>query len=152
MEDFMSIVEDLVLTQKDVLEAIDGLTSAEMEKENTIGKWSARDVVIHIAMWDGEALKALSVWRTGHNYDWTYAKEYLKFNAFWHEVTSMLSSTQVIQMYNLVHGALIADISSISDEVWTKRGGVPDWLPGIAVEHNKWHLEKLQAYKKSLRG
>jgi hypothetical protein len=148
----MSIVDDLKLTQRDVLEAIDGLTADELEKENTIGKWSARDVVIHMAMWDGEALKALAVWRTGHDYDWTYANEYLKFNEFWHEITKTLSSTQVIQMYNLVHGALIADISGISEAIWTKRGGIPNWLSGIAVEHNKWHLEKLQAYKKLLRG
>jgi hypothetical protein len=148
----MSIVDDLTQTQKDVLEAIDGLTAEELEKESTIGKWSARDVVIHIAMWNGEALKALAVWRTGHDYDWTYANEYLKMNDFWKDMTKKLTSTQVIQMYNLVQGALIADVSCISDDIWAGRGGIPDWLSGITIEHNKWHLEKLRGYKKSLRG
>jgi hypothetical protein len=152
MEARMGIVEDLTKMQNDVLEAINNLSAEELNRPNTIGKWSARDVVMHMAMWDGEALKALSIWRTGHDYDWTYADEYLKINECWHQVLKKMSEKQAIQMYNLVRAALIADISSISDNIWESRGGVPNWLAGIAIKHNQWHLEKLQAYKKLLKG
>jgi hypothetical protein len=150
MEDMMGIVDDLAKMQADVLESIDNLSAEELNRPNTIGKWSARDVLLHMAMWDGEALKAFAVWRTGHDYDWTYADGYLKINACWHEITGKMSEKQVIQMYNLLRGALIADMSGITEDVWESRGGVPKWLPGIAIEHNEWHLAKLKAYKASL--
>jgi uncharacterized damage-inducible protein DinB len=114
----MGVVDDLAKTQAAVLEAIENLSSDDLTRPETIGKWSARDVILHMAMWDGEALKALAVWRNGHDYDWTYADGYLKMNDCWHEVTKKMSDKQAIQMYNLVRGALIADISCITDEVW----------------------------------
>ncbi len=146
----MGIADDLRKMHSDVLEAIDGLSAEELSREGTIGKWSARDVLIHMAMWDGEALKALAVWRGGHDYDWAYADDYLKINECWHEITKKISTTQVLQMYNLVRNAIITDTAAISDDVWSSRGGVPKWLSGITIEHNQWHLDKLRAFRKSL--
>jgi hypothetical protein len=146
----MRIVDDLTKSQADVLEAIDGLTGEELSRENAIGKWSVRDILLHIAMWDGEALKGFAIWRNGHDVDWTYAENYLKFNEFWHENLKNLSVNQVLQMFNLTRNALINDISAVSDEIWEKRGGVPSWLHGIVIKHANHHLEKLQAYKQSL--
>jgi hypothetical protein len=146
----LSIVDDLNKAQADVLEAINGLTADELTRENAIGKWSVRDTILHIAMWDGEALKGLSIWRTGHDVDWSYTENYLKFNEFWHENLKGLSATQVIQLFNLTRHALICDISAISDEIWEKRGGVPEWLYGIVIKHGGHHLAKLQEYRKSL--
>ncbi len=146
----MGFVDDLTKTQAEVLEAIDGLTAEEMTRENAIGKWSVRDIILHMAMWDGEALKGFAIWRTGHDVDWAYTESYLKFNEFWHENLKKLSLNQVIQMFNLTRHALINDISAVSAEVWEKRGGIPSWLPGIIIKHGNHHIEKLQAYKKSL--
>jgi hypothetical protein len=146
----MAFVDDAKAAYDQVLVAIDGLTAEEMTRENTIGKWSARDNIIHMALWDGEALKGFAVWRTGHEYDWTYANEYLKLNDTWHEITKKLDLNQVIQVFNLTRNALLADIASIPDEIWQKRGGVPKWLNGLLIEHSNWHLAKLQAYRTSL--
>jgi len=146
----MGIAADLKKTHAEVLEAIEGLNSEELNRPKTIGKWSARDVIMHMAMWDGEALKALAIWRTGHDYDWGYADGYLELNECWHQITKGFSAEQAVQMYNLVRHALIVDIEIIPDDIWQGRGGIPKWLSGIAIEHNHWHLEKLRAYRKSL--
>jgi hypothetical protein len=145
----MAIVDELKKTHDDFLECIESLSAEELVRENSIGKWSARDVILHMAMWDGEALKAFAVWRTGHDYDWTYAEEYLKINDFWQANFKKLLPKQVIQMFNLNRSALIADTSCVSEAVWQKRGE-PDWLRGIAIEHDTLHLAKLQAFRKSL--
>ena len=146
----MVFADDAKVAYNNVLVAIDGLTAEEMTRANTIGKWSARDVIIHMALWDGEALKAFSVWRTGHDYDWTYADEYLKLNDTWYEITKKLDVNQVIQAFNLTRNAIISDIEGIPEDIWQKRGGVPSWLKGILIEHNNWHLAKLHEYRKSL--
>jgi hypothetical protein len=145
----MKMVDDLKKMHVDILEAIDGLSAEELNKPETIGKWSARDVILHLAMWDGETLKAFAVWRTGHDYDWSYADEYLKFNDFWFENLKALSATQAVQMFNLNRNALVLDAAAVPDEVYQKRGE-PNWLPGIAVKHASHHLEKLRAFRKSL--
>jgi len=146
----MAFADDVKIAYDNVLIEINGLSSEDLLKANTIGKWSARDVIIHMALWDGEALKAFAVWRTGHEYDWTYAEEYLKLNESWYEITKKLDVNQVIQMFNLTRNALISDIAGIPDNIWENRGGIPRWLSGILIEHNNWHLEKLQGYRKSL--
>ena len=146
----MKIAEELRQGHLNILQALNGLTPDELNRQNTIGKWSARDVVLHLAMWDGEALKALAVWRTGHDSDWSYARDYLKFNDFWAANLQHLNSDQVIQMFNLTRTALIADTDCIPDEIWGNRGGVPRWMYDVVIEHNNHHIEKLRAYRKSL--
>ena len=146
----MGISDDLKKSQVDILAAMENLTSEEMSRENTIGKWSARDVILHIAMWEGEVIKMLAIWRTGHDVDWSYAKHYLKFNDFWVEITKHLSVNRIMKMFNLTHAALVADISAIPEGIWAERGGIPKWIHEITVGHNNEHIPKLQAYKKSL--
>jgi uncharacterized damage-inducible protein DinB len=146
----MGIVDDLGQAQADVLEAIDGLTAEELTRENAIGKWSVRDTLLHMAMWDGEALKALAIWRTGHDADMSYTKNYGKFNDFWYENMKELSATQVIQMFNLTCHALTCDVSAVGDDIWQKRGGIPKWLNFIVITHGNHHLAKIQEYRKSL--
>ena len=146
----MSIVDDLRQGHVKILEAIEGLSELEMTKENAIGKWSVKDILLHISLWDGECIKAFAVWRTGHDYDWAYADEYLKLNECWHTITKNLSLNQALQSFNLNRNALISDVALISDDIWQKRGGIPKWLTGIAMTHNNWHLEKIETYRKSL--
>ncbi len=146
----MGIVDDLTKAQADVLEAIDGLTAEELTRENAIGKWSIRDTLLHMAMWDGEALKALAIWRTGHDVDMSYTRNYDKFNEFWYENLKDLSATQVIQMFNLTRHALLSDVSIIGDDIWERRGGIPRWLDWIVIKHDGHHLAKIQEYRKSL--
>ncbi|UCE64944.1 MAG: hypothetical protein JSU85_08645 [Candidatus Zixiibacteriota bacterium] len=142
----MSIVDDLKKSHMDMLGAIQGLNPDELTKENAMGYWSVRDVILHIAMWEGEVIKALSVWRTGHQYDWTYAGDIQMFNEFFIEAGRDLHMGQVLQMFNLIHSALVADVSVITDEIWEKRGE-PDWLRDITIRHNEEHVKKINKYK-----
>ncbi len=146
----MGIVDELKKSHMDILAAVENLTEKEMAEKKTIGQWSARDVILHIAMWEGEVIKMLAIWRTGHDVDWYYAEHYLKFNDFWVEITKHLSVDKIMKMFNLTHAALVADISAIPEEIWAKRGGMPNWIREITVGHNNEHIPKLQAYKKSL--
>ncbi|MEE9554630.1 MAG: DinB family protein [candidate division Zixibacteria bacterium] len=147
----MKIVDELKKSHLDLLEAIDGLDSAQLAKENTIGNWSVRDIILHIAMWEGEVLKALAIWRMGHKVDWSYVgdeKTILRFNDFWIENMKHLSVEKVIQLFNLTHSAIVAEVSSISEDIWESRGGVPEWIPSITTEHNNHHIKKILAYRK----
>ncbi len=145
----MKLVDDLKKGHVEILEAIEGLTVEEMNRPYTIGGWSARDVILHLAMWDGEALKAFAVWRTGHAIDWDYAKDYLKFNHFWVENLRHLDVNQVVQMFNLTRNALVCDTGAVPDEIYKIRG-IPRWMYDVVIEHTTHHVERLWAFKNSL--
>jgi hypothetical protein len=146
----MDITEDIKTTHGEILKAIDSLTSQQLAAPETIGKWSAKDVILHIAMWAGECLKGMAVWKTGHSYDWDYAKEYLAFNDLWFKSCSHLSPEQVIQMLNLNYLALSNELTAIPPEIVQQRGGIPVWLKGIAVSHSQSHIDKLNAYRNKI--
>jgi hypothetical protein len=145
----MAIADELKQSHIDMLDAIGGLSADELTKENVIGYWSVRDVLLHIAMWEGEALKAFAVWRTGHDYDWTYARDMQMFNEFFIEAGKDLSIGMVLQMFNLVHSALVNDVSLVTDEIWKNRGE-PEWLRDITIRHNEEHVKKIKKFKESL--
>jgi hypothetical protein len=146
----MAIADELKQSHMDMLNAIGGLTAEELTRKNAIGYWSVRDVILHIAMWEGEALKAFAVWRTGHDYDWTYARDMDMFNEFFMEAGKHLSVGLVLQTFNLIHSALVNDVSLVSDEIW-KRRGEPKWIRSVTTEHNAHHIEKIKKYKESLK-
>jgi hypothetical protein len=146
----MAIADELKQSHMDMLDAIQGLSVEELTRENTIGYWSVRDVLLHIAMWEGEVLKAFAVWRTGHEYDWTYARDMQMFNEFFMEAGKDLNIGMVLQMFNLIHAALVNDISLVTDEIWAKRGE-PEWIRSVTTEHNTHHIEKINKYKESLK-
>ena len=146
----MGFVDELKKCHMDMLAAVENLTAEEMSRENTIGEWSVRDVILHIAMWEGEALKGLAVWRTGHDPDWSYIKSIQMFNDFWIDSAAKMTVEQVMRMFNLIHHAVIAEVSAIPEDIWPKRGGIPGWLRDETTNHFEEHIPKLQAYKKSL--
>jgi len=147
----MSFVDELKQVHQEILEAIQGFKPDELERKNVIGYWSVSHILLHIAMWEGEVLKALSVWRTGHDYDWTYARDIQMFNEFFIEAGNHLPVGHILQMFNLNHSALVNDVAAIPDEAWEKRGGIPEWLKEITIYHNRHHIEKILEYKKSLK-
>jgi hypothetical protein len=100
-------------------------------------------------MWDGEALKAFAVWRTGHGIDWNYAKDYLKFNHFWIENLQHLDVNQVMQMFNITRNALVCDAGAIPDEIYQVRGE-PRWMYDVVIDHTAHHIGKLRDFRKSL--
>ena len=105
----MSIVDDLKQSHEDILQAIGGLTKEELERPGTIGTWSIRDSLLHIAMWEGEVLKAFAIWRSGQEVDWSYVgdmKSILRFNDFWIENMKYLSVEKILALLDQVHTAI----------------------------------------------
>jgi hypothetical protein len=143
----MDIAEDLRKTHQEILAAIEGLTPEQLTAPNSFGRWSAREVMLHLAMWAGECLKAISVWKTGHSYDWDYATDYLAFNDFWIKTCHHLSLGQVTQMLNIHYLSLTNELAGIDENIWQKRGGCPKWLSEIAIGHSREHIDRLHEYR-----
>jgi hypothetical protein len=143
----VNIAEEIVKTHKDILASIENLTPEQLTKADSFGRWSAREVMLHLAMWTGECVKAFSVWKTGHGYDWDYASDYLAYNDFWIKTSQHLSLDQVIQMMNLNFNSLANDAAGVPPEMWEKHGGVPKWLTEIAISHSREHIDKLNDYR-----
>ena len=149
----LPFVDDLKQSHNDILIAIEGIKPKELTRPNTIGSWSVRDVLLHIAMWEGEVLKALAIWRSGNKVDWSYIKDYkgiLMYNDFWIKNLTFLSVKKVLNLLDITHKAIIADVASITDKEWRALHGLPKWLRQMTTDHNKKHVQKILAFKKTL--
>ena len=148
----MGIVDDLNQTYDDIMSAIDGLAEEEMSASNTVGVWAVRNVLEHIAMWEGEVIKALSFWRAGQEIDWAYVNGMTginEFNAAWIENLKHMSVEKVLKLFEQTHKSLVSDIESIPEQTWTDRGGVPKWIPEITVDHRRHHMKGIKGYREA---
>jgi hypothetical protein len=46
------------------------IPDARLEEPNTIGTWSGRDLLVHLANWDEEAIDALHRYASGEEFQW----------------------------------------------------------------------------------
>ena len=51
---------------------LDGLNDAALERPNTVGHWSGKDVVAHIANWEEHCIWLIEQWEGGRPKLWSY--------------------------------------------------------------------------------
>jgi hypothetical protein len=111
-------------------ELLAGVSAEELERPATIGDgdWSAKDLLGHIATWEGIALGTLAEWRGGSR-PWiedvfaggTDAVDEL--NARLVEEKRALSLEEVRSEAETVHLRLLQEIEGTPDGEWTARAG-----------------------------
>jgi len=141
----VAVVDDVRKMHENLLGSIEGLSDGELKRPGTIGDWSIRDALLHMAMWDGEVLKQLAIWRNGGRVDWSYVndeKVILKFNDFWVATLKHLSTKKILQILDATHAAIIASLAGADT--------APGWVTDITVNHNNGHIEKIKTFRKTL--
>jgi hypothetical protein len=168
------------VAQPSRLEAIDTLeeghraVSALLERltdERTVapgtiggGGWSAKDLLGHLASWEGHGLRAVREWRRGER-PWVEdvfrsPNEVDRVNAEAAAATRAMPLEEVRGTAERTHRALIETIASMTDEEWNAKAPYPTerrsrlgnllgsvtGAPGRPFGHAWAHLEDLRAY------
>lgn len=125
------------------------------------GRWSPKDLVGHLAAWEGFAVEALRDWERGLG--WRRDRELSTrgidvINRAGLERNRRLSAPEVGRRADATHAELIGLLTRMSDARWdepaTSRGRKPlgDRLgsilggPGGPFRHNEAHLKDLRAF------
>jgi hypothetical protein len=146
------------------------LTEEQFTRGATIGggAWSAKDLLGHVAFWEGIALETLDAWRRGEEprIEQTFTVGGVDALNAWNEKRKAAwSAEEVRSQAQDVHHRLVTEIEAMSDEEWrskapyaterrrklvTELGSVLG-APKQPFGHAFAHLPDLEAYVRSLR-
>ncbi len=132
-------------------EAISGLTEDQMSQDIVAGEWSVKDILAHIAAWQGEVVIALE--RVGPNESQALIDESVdEWNQRRVDERRRLPLVDVIQEFQDTHDRLLALLTASSDERiplgpagWDETAKLW-WL----TEHDGEHTDAVRAYRKRL--
>ena len=133
-----------------LLDAIENIPAQEMTTPNTISKWSIKDILNHIAIWEEEAAKSFEIWKVGIEPDWSYVNNLDEFNNRTVKQRRKLSLAKIINQLNLVHNGVLENITSVSDTEYYNRGGIPKWLVILVSSHIDEHTKRIIEYKNTV--
>jgi hypothetical protein len=96
-------------------QALAGLPDAVMLEEGVVEGWSAKDVIAHVATWDGEAMKALPLIMQGRRPPRYGGVD--NFNARQYESNARLSLPEARELLIVTHQRLL-DLLATVPESW----------------------------------
>jgi hypothetical protein len=112
------LLERLDAGWRDFQASYDGLPEAELMRPGVEGEWSVRDLIAHVAIWDGEALKHLPAILQGRRpprYSVTHGG-IDAFNAAAMALTAGSSLAEVLAHAEETHRALVAFVDAVPEE------------------------------------
>jgi hypothetical protein len=125
------------------------------------GAWSPKDLVSHLATWEGFAIDAFEAWDEGHGPAFEkalWSRGTAAVNREAHERKAVLSAPEAFRRAEATHRDLIARIEGVSDTQWrrpaTPRARKPmgERIGGIlggpkgGFRHADAHLKDLRAF------
>lgn len=133
-------------------QAISGLSEEQLTREATIGDWSVKDVLAHLAAWTGEAAMAVERALRGETVGPLVTESVDEWNARRVEERRRLPLVDVVQEFNETHDRLLDALESAPEDAiplgpagWDQSARLW-WL----TEHDGEHLGALRSYRDSL--
>ncbi len=100
--------------------AYDGLSKTQMLQPDVTGNWSVKDIIAHVTLWEGEALKHLPdivKGKTPPKYSVTHGG-IDAFNALMTERKRDLPLAEILKEQQKMHLGLLVYVSTLPDEVF----------------------------------
>lgn len=136
------------------LELLQGLSEEKLTQPNTVGEWSFKDVLVHLSMWEAEAIKMLFQARQGLTPKnvFTSATNEDEQNKVWVEASRNRPLQRVMEDFTIIREETIRRVDTFTDKELTDSVRFP-WLYGSTIakliqefvlDHEKMHIRDLQ--------
>lgn len=154
------LLSSLETSRKRIVEAINDFSDLEMIETATLGDWSIKDVLAHIAAWEAELVTALAR-DVAQNKRPTLAdlndELTQKLNAKWYAENKDRPLDRVRDDFSGVRKQLIRQINNFSEKdlvdpkkyKWLEGKTLADYIAGYANGHDEEHIEALKAWQKT---
>jgi hypothetical protein len=133
--------------------AVSSFTDEEILRPQSIGDWSLKDLIAHVAAWEEEAARRIDeiIRGNGASLTWPTKEEEDAFNEAAVSASQGLSIDQVIKRLEDCHQDVIDMLASFGDELATADIEVPagEWVPGWTYLHYQNHLPDIWRLKDS---
>ncbi len=138
---------------RELHDSYSGLSREALLKPGVVGDWSIRDVFVHVASWDGEALTALPVIVDGGRVP-RYSDVFGgidAFNALTQERKASLNLEQVTQELEDTHQRLVDFLEGVPDAAFATEGRFLKRLRQDTYGHYREHAEQINAWREKFR-
>ncbi len=126
-----------------------GLSEAEMLEPGVVGKWSVKDLIAHVTIWEAEALKHLPTILAGGRPP-RYADAYGgidAFNAQTMQAARRLSLAQVLENQAHTHRQLLEYLEGVPEEAFARETRFRRRLRFDTYRHYAEHAEQIRRWR-----
>lgn len=143
-----------------LLKALEGLTREEMTREPVFGEWTVKDILAHIAVWQGRLITALFQLEQGRRpKDLTLSEEEVDaLNERFYREQKDRPLERVLADFHGTYQQLLKRLERFSDEDLTRPGrfpGVPEplWklIAADTLEHDAEHRADIERWRERKR-
>jgi hypothetical protein len=127
-------------------EALSGLPDAVLLEPGVVEGWSAKDVIAHVATWDGEALKALPLIMQGRRPPRYGGVD--NFNSRQHEANARLSLPEARDLLVVTHQRLVDFLAAVPESWFATETRFRHRLRLDTWGHYPEHTEAILSWRK----
>jgi DinB family protein len=131
---------------------ISGLSEEHLTQEIVAGEWTAKDILAHIAAWQGEAGLAAQRVARGQPHAFMDEDDIDEWNRRRVDERRRLPLVDVIQEFNDAHDTLLAALEQCPDDGGS--GGPAWWTPDGPLwwltEHDAEHVAAIHAFRERI--
>ena len=149
--EFLSALDE---SHEDYLELLQKLSDEQLIRSNSIGEWSFKDVLVHLSMWEAEAIKMLFQARQGLTPKNLFSAniDENEQNRVWVEASYDRSLERVMDDFTIIREQTIRRLDAFTEKELSDPARFP-WLHGRSLlsmiqeyilDHEKMHAKDLQ--------
>ncbi|HLY29996.1 MAG TPA: DinB family protein [Ktedonobacterales bacterium] len=145
-------LERMQLARAALNEAISGLTDDQMSQDLVTGEWTVKDILAHLAAWQGEVIVTIERITHGDRNDALINESVDEWNARRVNERRRLPLMDVMQEFHDAHDRLLALLGAspaehipLGPDGWDETAKLW-WL----TEHDGEHTEAIRAYRRRL--
>lgn len=137
-----NVLTEIERGHHDLVSVLDSLTDEEMLRPNTVGHWSGKDVLAHLAGWLAEGSRHIAAREAGQTDSIPAESEFDAFNEEQVAKTRDWTLDQVRAYFESVHLDFVRLVES--SPVMT-----PGFATGLSSHHYHEHLDQFRSMKTS---
>jgi hypothetical protein len=122
-----------------------------MDEPIAEGKWSVKQMILHLTYWDTIVVRALEAFYQDSEFDWSQFEEADNFNATVIEGRQHEPYRRIATEFQIVHSTIMAAIERIPAKKFGEDGELPDWLPRRVPDHYMLHVPIVESWAKKIR-
>lgn len=155
--DKAQLLEALQVGREKILQAIEGLSEAEMGQPGVVGEWSVKDILVHLTRWEAELVKLL--WQAAQGVKPTTvhftSPSVDEINARWYTESRDRPLSLVFQDFHAVRTQTLRRVKELPEKAlidqdyfpWAESQPLWKWISCDSFEHEAEHAAQIRSWR-----
>lgn len=155
MRDKQNLIEAFQAKREEIGQILEQLSDEAINQPETIERWSVKDVITHLNMWEAELIKTLHQARQGVQPDTLIFNEnFDEINQGWFEAYKDRELPKVLDDFDGIERQICRMIEAMDPEMlftpgyflWLGNHSLSGLIEDICIHHEEHHLKDLRQW------